>query len=152
MKEKLLIGLISLLALADFAIAQQADLSVNAAFDKSEYHVGQPIKLTATITNNSSKKIRIRWATGSVTVESDGESLFKRNGISGARGKLKELNPGESWSNELEYSSESFSMPAGGTYQITIKYKNDFEKSGGRKKLDLWTGEVKTTAILNITN
>lgn len=152
MKEKLLIGFICLFALTNDSIAQQNALTLNAVFDKTEYRVGQPIKLKVTITNNSSEMIRVRWATGAVTVLSDGESLFKRNGISGARGKLKELKPGESWPNELEYSSESFSMPTSGAYQVTINYKNDFEKSGGRKKLDLWTGEVKTTATLNITN
>ena len=152
MKEKLFIGLICLIALTNISIAQQASLSLNAAFDKSEYSVGQPIKLKVTITNNGSENTRVRWATGAVTVESDGEIFFKRKGISGARGELKELKPGEFWSNELEYSSESFSMPTSGTYQVTIKYKNDFEKSGGPKKLDLWTGEVKTAATLNINN
>lgn len=160
MKLKILVGSICIFALANLAFAQQGSLSLSAAFDKSEYQIGQPVKLTVKITNNGSAPVFVRWATADVTVESGGERIFKQKGMPGLQGKTKELEPGDSWANELNYSSESFSMPPSGSYQVTIAYKNDQEKQGGgggtgkhgRIKQELWTGEIKTTATLKITN
>jgi len=158
MKVKLLVGIICLFALSTLAIAQDATLSLNAVFDKSEYRVGQPVKLTATITNNSSAGVIILWSVSKVTMESGGESLFKPKGMSGARGEGRALKPRDSWTHELEYSSESFNMPTPGNYQVTIAYKNDQEKTAEGnarmkgKQRELWTGEVKTTATLKIIN
>jgi hypothetical protein len=93
-------------------------------------------------------------------VESGGERIFKQKGMPGSQGKTKELDPGDFWANELNYSSEFFNMPPSGSYQVTIAYKNAQEKQGGgggtgkhgRIKQELWTGEIKTTAPLKITN
>ena len=158
MKEKLLIVFICYCGLINLALAQQVDLSLNATFDKNEYQVGQPVKLTVTINNISSEELLVRWYSPDVTVESGGEIIFKRKGTPGKRDEVKNLKPGESWENQLEYTSEYFDMPSAGTYEVTITYKNKkkkgTEKAYAKKKssfrYDLWTGKVKTTATLII--
>ena len=160
MKEKLLIGFMCFFGFVNFGFAQQADLSLNATFDQNEYQVGQPVKLTVTINNTSPEEFLVRWSSPDVTVESGGEIIFKRKGTPGKKGEVKNLKPGESWENRLEYTSEYFDMPSAGTYPVTISYKNKQKKGSssayGKKhsavKYDLWTGEVKTTATLKINN
>ena len=158
MKAKFFVGLISIFFLFSVSIAEDKILSLNAVFDKPEYRVGQPVKLTVNVTNKSSEGVYVRLASTSVKVEAGGDSLFKQKGMPGSRGESKELKPGDTWPYELEYSSESFIMPPPGSYQVTVTYMNDKEEGGrgsgpGKKgtiKHDLWTGEIKTTAALKI--
>jgi len=158
MKKKLLMGFICFFSFVNLALAQQADLSLNATFDKNEYQVGQPVKHTVTINNNSSEEVLVRWSSSDVTVKSGGEIIFKRKGSPGRKGDVKKLKPGESWANQLEYASEYFDMPSTGTYEVTIIYKNNQKKGSdtaygkklGAVKYDLWTGVVKTMATLKI--
>ncbi len=156
MKVKIVVGFICLFYLANFSIAQEGTLSLDATFDKAEYGVGQPVKLTVTIINSSPEKVSVRWETAMVKVLSEGEVLFASKGSIGSRGKIMPLKPGTSWSNELEFSSKSNNMPAAGDYQVIIKYKNNKETSDPTKKKGrvekLWTGEVKTTAAIKITD
>ena len=160
MKEKLLIVFICYFGFVNLALAQQADLSLNATFDQNEYQVGQPVKLTVTINNTSSEEVLVRWSSPDVTVESGGRYIFTRKGTPGKKGEVKKLKPGESWANRLEYTADFFNMPSAGTYPVTISYKNTQKKGSdsayGKKhsavKYDLWTGEVKTIATLKINN
>ena len=158
MKDKLLMGFICFFSLVNFSLAQKEGLSLNAAFDQNEYQVGQPVKLTVIINNTSSEETLIRFSSPDVTVESGGEIIFKRKGTPGKKGEVKKLKPGESWSNQLEYTKEFFNMPSAGAYEVTITYKNTQKKGSGKSygkqhsavKYDLWTGKVKTTATLKI--
>jgi len=163
MKKKLFMGFICFFSFVNLALSQQADLSLNAIFDQNEYQAGQPVKLTVTINNNSSEEVFVRWSSADVIVKSGGEIIFKRKGSPGMRGDVKELKPGESWANQLEYTSEYFDMPSTGTYEAKIIYKNtqkkgsDLPYGGGKKrgvrqatKRDLWTGVVETMATLKI--
>ena len=158
MKEKLLIVFIFYFGFVNLVLAQQTDLSLNATFDKNEYQVGQPVKLTVTINNTSSEEFLVRWSSPDIIVESGGEIIFKRKGTPGKKGEVKNLKPGESWENRLEFTSEYFDMPSAGTYEVTITYKNNQKKGAGKAygknysavKHDLWTGKVKTTTTLKI--
>jgi hypothetical protein len=161
MKMKLVVGFMCLFALANFTIAQEGTLSLSAAFDKPEYRVGEPIELTVTLTNNSSNKVDVRWTPRAVAVVSGGDILFNPKGPS-PRIQIVDIGPGASWSREVAFLSESNTMPAVGDYQVTITYTNTIEKSKGKSERgrlqqgksqkELWTGEVKTTAALKITN
>ena len=94
MKEKLLIVFICYCGFINLALAQQVDLSLNATFDKNEYQVGQPVKLTVTINNISSEELLVRWYSPDVTVESGGEIIFKRKGTPGKKGRGQESQTG----------------------------------------------------------
>jgi hypothetical protein len=155
--KALLVGFIYFFFITNLSIAQDTTLSLNAVFDQPEYRVGQPVKLTVIITNNSSNTVYVRWSSATLLVESGGASLFKRKGMPGAWDEKKKLKPGDFWSKESEYLSEFYNMPAAGDYQVTIAYKNDKEVDipdvGGRRKIrfhELWRGEVKASAALKI--
>jgi len=159
MKRIILIWFFFIFVSANLAIAQQPDLSFSAVFDKPEYRVEEPVKLTVAIKNNSSTGVFVRWTVTSVKVEADGKPVFKLKGTPGSRGETEKLKPGSFLSKEFEYSSERFEMPSPGSYQIEIAYKNEEELSwsggsgiakGGKTKHELWMGELKASATLRI--
>ncbi|MEJ5357715.1 MAG: hypothetical protein WHT06_03495 [Desulfobacterales bacterium] len=141
--------------------AQDEPLGLSAFFDKPEYRVGEPIKLTLTFLNRSSETVYLRVAASQIRIASNGEILFKRKGFAGARADFNELQPGESRPWTLEFSPESFLMPPAGRHTVTITYTNtqrEWGADGGARTqrrtmaYKLWTGKIKTTAPLKIVD
>ncbi len=162
MKKIKLVLIFCILGVVTFAVAQQESLTLKAAFDKSEYRVGEPIKLLLKMTNNSSTDHSLRWAPDVIKIFSGGEQILKRKGMAGARGSIKGLDAGASMTNTFEFTSEFFDLPATGNYTVQVIYKNDVTETfegvgvqtkfhkGGRMARKLWVGEISASTSLNI--